>query len=136
MGVAKPESASGAPPGGGKLLIVDDDPITCQLLALQLEMEDYTCTTLCDPAQVLGAIAEESPTLILMDYHLGTRDGLDLLRAIRNHDESGYLPVVVMSALNHRRESEAAGADGFVLKPFALEDLVTTIQEVLTRRET
>jgi CheY-like chemotaxis protein len=136
MGVTKPDSAFGASPGGGKVLIVDDDPITCQLLALQLEMEDYTCTTLSDPGRVLGVIAEEPPRLILMDYHLGTRDGLDLLRAIRSHDQSGHLPVVVMSALNHRRESEAAGADGFVLKPFDLADLVTTIQEVLTRQGT
>jgi CheY-like chemotaxis protein len=99
-------------------------------------MEDYLCTTLSDPEQVLDVIAEESPTLILADYHLGSCDGLDLLRIIRNHEACRYLPVVVMSALDHQEESEAAGANGFVLKPFGLDDLVTTIQEVLTRQET
>ncbi len=67
---------------------------------------------------------------------MGSCDGLDLLRTIRNHEECRYLPFVVMSALDHQKESEAAGANGFVLKPFGLDDLVTTIQDVLTRQET
>lgn len=133
MNAANPDIASGEHLSEVKLLIVDDDPTTCQLLAIQLEMAGYASTTLCDPGQVLEVIAEESPTLILVDYHLGTHDGLDLLQTIRNHEECRYLPVVVMSALNHQRESESAGADGFVLKPFSLQDLVATIQEVLER---
>ena len=136
MSAEKPDVVPGGELSRGKLLIVDDDPITCQLLALQLEMEGYLCTTLSDPDQVLDVIAEESPTLILADYHMGSLDGLDLLRTIRNHEECRYLPVVVMSALNHQKESEAAGANGFLLKPFALDDLMTTIQGVLTRQET
>jgi DNA-binding response OmpR family regulator len=136
MSAEKPDIA----PGGGasriKLLIVDDDPVTCRLLALQLEMEGYSCTTLSDPDQVLDVIAEESPMLILADYHLGSCDGLDLLRTIRNHKEWRYLPVVVMSGLDHQKESEAAGANGFVLKPFGVNELLTTIQDVLTRQGT
>jgi DNA-binding response OmpR family regulator len=136
MSVEKPEIT----PGGGlnqvKLLIIDDDPITCQLLALQLEMKDYSCTTLSDPEQVLDVIAQESPTLILADYHLGSCDGLDLLRTIRDNEVCHYLPVIIMSALDHQVESEAAGANSFVLKPFSLDVLVTRIQEVLARQET
>lgn len=128
MNAADPDTA-----GQIKLLIVDDDPITLQLLALQLEMEGYASTTLSEPNLVLDAITQESPTLILVDYHLGTHDGLDLLQTIRNQEETRYLPIVVMSALDHRRESELAGADGFVLKPFSLQDLVATIQQALER---
>ena len=128
MNAADPDTA-----GQIRLLIVDDDPITLQLLALQLEMEGYASTTLSEPNLVLDAITQESPTLILVDYHLGTHDGLDLLQTIRNQEETRYLPIVVMSALDHRRESELAGADGFVLKPFSLQDLVATIQQVLER---
>ena len=136
MSAEKPDIAPGEGASRIKLLIVDDDPVTCQLLALQLEMEDYACTTLSDPGQVLDVIAEESPTLILADYHLGSCDGLDLLRTIRNHKEWRYLPVVVMSGLDHREESQAAGANGFVLKPFRVDELLTTIQDVLTRQGT
>lgn len=133
MNAADPETAPGEQLGQIRLLIVDDDPITLQLLALQLEMEGYASTTLSESNLVLDAITQESPTLILVDYHLGTHDGLDLLQTIRNQEETRYLPIVVMSALDHRRESELAGADGFVLKPFSLQDLVATIQQALER---
>ncbi len=135
MNAAEPGVASREDINDIKILIIDDDPTTCQLLALQLEMEGYASTTLSEPEQVLDVITEESPTLILVDYHLGTHDGLDLLQSIREYDECRNLPVVIMSALDHQQESESAGANGFVLKPFSLQDLVTAIQKVLERRE-
>jgi two-component system phosphate regulon response regulator PhoB len=133
MGANEPEIASREYTGETKLLIIDDDPTTCQLLALQLEMEGYASTTLSDPEQVLDVIAEESPNLLLVDYHLGTHDGLDVLHTIRNHEAYRSLTIVVMSALDHQQECESAGADGFVLKPFSLQELVATIQKVLER---
>jgi DNA-binding response OmpR family regulator len=134
MSAENTDVAPGGGPSRAKLLIIDDDPTTCKLLALQLELEDYSCTTLTDPDQVLDVIAEESPALILADYHLGSCDGLDLLRTIRNHEEWRYLPVIVMSGLDHQKETEAAGANGFVLKPFGVDELLATIQDVLTRQ--
>jgi two-component system chemotaxis response regulator CheY len=116
-----------------KILIVDDDPMTCQLLTFQLEMEGYPCEAVSDPEGVLAAIAATSPAAILLDFHLGDQGGLELLRAIRNRAEYRYLPVVVMSGLDYRQECELAGANGFVLKPFGLQDLITTIEEVLQR---
>ncbi len=135
MNATEPDIASRDDISEVKLLVVDDDPTTCQLLALQLEMEGYASTTLSEPEQVLEVITEESPTLILVDYHLGTHDGLDLLQSIREYEECRNLPVVIMSALDHQQESESAGANGFVLKPFSLQDLVAIIQKVLERRE-
>ena len=114
-----------------KCLIVDDDPMTCHLLKLQLEMEGYPCVTLSDPEQVLAVIAAESPALVLADFHLGTLDGLGLLRTIRSHEEYHYLPVVIMSAIDYQEACETGGADGFVLKPFNLQDLESTIQKAL-----
>lgn len=116
-----------------KLLIVDDDPMTCQLLSIQLEMEGYTCTTLSNPERILEAIRTESPSLALVDFYLGTCDALDLLHTVRSHKECQSLPVVIMSGLDHRQDSKLAGADGFMLKPFSLRDLVTLIREVLER---
>jgi DNA-binding response OmpR family regulator len=132
---AKSDVVAGDPFGTAKLLIIDDDPMTCQLLALQLEMEGYSCTTLSGPKQAMEVIAAESPALILVDFHLGTHGGLDLMHSIRSHEKYRNLPVVVMSGLDRQKECESAGADGFVLKPFNLQDLLTTIQDVLKRQE-
>jgi DNA-binding response OmpR family regulator len=119
------------PSGQVRILIVDDDPITCRLLSAQLELEGYACVTASDPPAVLSTIATASPRLVLLDFHLGKHEGLELLRAIRSVKEHHDLAVVVMSGLNHRRECELAGANDFVLKPFSSEDLVNTIQGVL-----
>ena len=116
-------------------MVVDDDPMTCRLLAAQLEIEGYVCTALSDAREAWKAIPAESPALILLDFHLGNRAGLELLRSIRNHHAYRTVPVIVMSALDHHRESELAGADDFVLKPFSVDTLLTVVQEVLRRQE-
>ena len=123
------------PSGQVKILIIDDDVMTCRLLSVQLETEGYACDTASDPRAVLSTIATTSPNLVLLDFHLGKHKGLELLRAMRSREEYDDLAVVVMSGLDHRRECELAGADGFVLKPFSVEDLVNTIQEVLEEQE-
>ena len=114
-----------------KILIVDDDPTTCRLLSLQLEMEGYACETVCDPRAVLSTVAATCPQIVLLDYHLGRHQGLEVLRALRSKKEYNNLAVVIMSGLDYQRECESAGADGFVLKPFSPQDLVNTIQRVL-----
>jgi two-component system phosphate regulon response regulator PhoB len=119
--------------GKTKILIVDDDPLTCRLVKIQLEMEGYTCVTLSDVERVVEVIETESPGVILIDFHLGTHGGLDLLRTIRSHEEYQYLPVIIMSGMDYKRESELVGANGFMLKPFSLQDLLATVQEVLNR---
>ena len=135
METVSPDVAHEMKYGKVKLLIVDDDPMTCRLLALQLDMEGYECTTLSDPERVLEIITVESPDLILIDYHLGRHAGLDLLRSIREHEEYQYLPVIVMSGIDRRQESVLAGANAFALKPFNLSELVTIIQAVMERQE-
>ncbi len=122
-------------PDKPRLLIVDDDPMTCRLVKIQLEMEGFVCQTLSDPERALEVIAEESPALVLVDFHLGTQGGLDLLQTIRSRAEYSRLPVVVMSATDYQRESKLAGASGFVLKPFSWEDIATTIQKILDRQK-
>lgn len=135
MNAARPDVTPEEPRSQARLLMIDDDPVTCRLLGLQMEMEGYSCTTLVDPDQVLAVIEEESPSLVLVDYHLGTQDVLDLLHSIRDQEACRNLPIVVMSALDHRRESVSAGASGFVLEPFSVQDLMTTIREVLEATE-
>jgi DNA-binding response OmpR family regulator len=116
---------------GVEILIVDDDPTTCRLLALQLEMEGFACGTVSDPRAVLSTIAATCPRVVLLDYHLGRHEGLEVLRALRSQEEYTNLSVVIMSGLDYRRECESAGANAFVLKPFTPQTLVETIRRVL-----
>ena len=120
-------------PGKPKLLIVDDDPMTCRLIKLQLEMEGCPCETLSDPERILEVIDQAAPDLALVDFHLGSQGGLDLLQVIRNCEAHKRLPVILMSATDYERECRQAGADGFILKPFNWQDIARTIDDVLAR---
>ena len=118
-------------PDKPKLLIVDDDPMTCRLIRLQLEMEGYPCETLSDPERILEVIDQAAPDLALVDFHLGTQGGLDLLQVIRNSEAYKHLPVILMSATDYERECRQAGADGFILKPFNWQDIARAINDIL-----
>jgi len=122
-------------PGKPKLLVVDDDPMTCRLIKLQLEMEGYPCETLSDPERILEVIDRTAPDLALVDFHLGTQGGLDLLQVIRNCEAYKHLPVILMSATDYEQECRQAGADGFVLKPFNWQDIARAIGEILARHK-
>jgi DNA-binding response OmpR family regulator len=123
-------------PREAKLLIVDDDPMTCRLIKIQLELDGYICATLSDPELILPTLATESPDLALIDFHLGSLGGLDLLKTIRHSSEYANLPVILMSATDYRRESVDSGANDFVLKPFTLTELTQTIESALeTQKE-
>jgi DNA-binding response OmpR family regulator len=123
-------------PGKPKLLIVDDDPMTCRLIKLQLEMEGYPCETLSDPERILEVIDQSAPDLALLDFHLGTQGGLDLLQVIRTCEAHKHLPVILMSATDYERECRQAGADGFILKPFNWQDIARAISDILARHKT
>ena len=135
MTAVSPDITPDVPLDEVRLLIVDDDPMTCRLLALQLDMEGYRCTTISNPERVLEIITAVSPDLILVDYHLGRYAGLDVLRSVREHEAYECLPAIVMSGIDRRQESELAGASAFVLKPFKLQELVMIIQAVLDHQE-
>ena len=122
-------------PGKPKLLIVDDDPMTCRLIKLQLEMEGYPCETLSDPERILEVIDREAPDLALVDFHLGIQGGLDLLQVIRNCEAHKHLPVILMSATDYERECRQAGADGFILKPFNWQDIARAISDIVARHK-
>ena len=126
-------SAENDLPGKPKLLIVDDDPMTCRLIKLQLEMEGYPCETLSDPERVLEVIDQVTPDLALVDFHLGTQGGLDLLQVIRSSEVYKHLPVILMSATDYERECRQAGADGFILKPFKWQDIARAIDDLAAR---
>jgi DNA-binding response OmpR family regulator len=115
-----------------KILVIDDDPTGTQLLLTLLKLEGYEGVKLKNWADPLGDLAAQRPDLVIMDVHLATEDGFELLGQIREHADAALagLPVVMISAEELEAESLSAGADGFVEKPFDLEFLFGTIQRL------
>lgn len=114
-----------------KVLIIDDDPLTCKLIAKVIKLQKYSPITVTNHLEVLDVTKSEKPSLILMDYHLGPGDGLEILQSLKANDFLKTIPVIITSGMNYRKESLEAGAHAFLLKPFDWKELMTIIKKLL-----
>ena len=120
-----------------RILVVDDDPELRAYVTQGLEQRDIKCAGASDGDQALAMLAEKHDgfDLILLDVMLPARSGWDLLQAMRR--EGHETPVIFVSALDaveERVKGLQLGADDYVVKPFAFDELVARIETVIRRR--
>jgi len=106
-----------------KLMLVDDDPTTTDLLKLLMELDGFDVHVVNRGGDVIAAAEAFQPEIILMDYHLTDMHGVDVLRDLRVHPTLSQLPVVIGSGMNVEDEVMAAGATMFLVKPYEPSDL-------------
>ncbi|MGD8625498.1 MAG: response regulator [Anaerolineae bacterium] len=116
-----------------RILIIDDDPSGTQLLITLLGFEGYEGLKPENWRDLVADVDRLRPDLVLMDVRLRTLDGILLLRELREQPdpELARIPVLMMSAEDHRRRCMAAGANGFIEKPFDRIELLDTIENIL-----
>jgi len=110
-----------------KVLVVDDDPMTCDLIAKILTLNGYLAITLTDSQSIIDVIETQKPQVILLDIYLGAIDGIGVLKVIKAHRETMGVPVILTSGIDHREQAMAAGAQEFLLKPFDWDKLLSVI---------
>jgi two-component system, OmpR family, response regulator MprA len=119
---------------GAHLLIVDDEPAVRDALDRALRSNGYRVTTAVDGQAGLEAIADEPPDLIVLDVMMPRLDGLETCRTIRRRgDRTPVLMLTARDAVGDRVEGLDAGADDYLVKPFALDELLTRIRALLRR---
>jgi DNA-binding response OmpR family regulator len=118
------------------VLAVDDDPLFLDIIGEFLRAEGIDVQTLEATETLLDKLAEIQPDLLLLDNQMPGVDGLSLCRAIRSDERWARLPIVFLSGSRSPdvvREMFAAGADDFVAKPVAPNDLVTRVMSRIER---
>jgi DNA-binding response OmpR family regulator len=119
------------------VLVVDDEPSIVLPLRFLLEKQGHEVQVVSDGARVLPAVRDRTPDLILLDVHLPSRDGYDLCRAVRA-EEGGEAVRIVMLTVNSREVDRAKGlalgADAYLTKPFAIDDVLRQVDELLRVR--
>lgn len=113
-----------------RVLVVDDDPQVAEGLALILRNAGMLAHSLADPLQILGALAETRPDLLLLDMHMPACTGKEVAAVIRQVEPLAGLPIVFLSGerdFARQMEAMGEGADDFLTKPIAPEQLVAHV---------
>jgi two-component system response regulator MprA len=118
-----------------KILVVDDEPAVRESLRRALELEGYSVDLAGDGAEALERFgANGEPDAVILDILMPRMDGLETCRRLRR--EGHRVPVLMLTAreeVENRVAGLDAGADDYVTKPFALEELLARIRALLRR---
>jgi two-component system response regulator MprA len=117
-----------------RVLVVEDDPDVRAALSRALSFEGYEIDTASDGGRALAMIEEHEPDAIVLDVMMPFVDGLETARRLRAH---GYTtPILMLTArgeVGDRVDGLDAGADDYLTKPFALEELLARLRALLRR---
>lgn len=117
-----------------RILVVDDEPAVRDAVQRALKLESYQVETASDGAEALKALAIASPDLMILDLLMPRVDGLEVCRRLRAAGDS--TPVLMLTARDsvaNRVEGLDAGADDYLVKPFALDELLARVRALLRR---
>jgi DNA-binding response OmpR family regulator len=114
-----------------KILVVDDDPDVRELCRTVLATEGYHVLEAEDARSGISLSRKERPDLILLDWMMPEVDGMDALRAMKMHPSTKDIPVVMLTALDGLTQITVAtfnGAEGYMTKPFEIDDLLSLVR--------
>lgn len=116
------------------ILSVDDSPSIRQAVKLTLTSKGYQVREAGGGRQALQILAAEAVHLILADLNMPEMDGIELIRRVRALAAYRFTPILMLtteSQADKKSQGKAAGATGWIVKPFTPEGLVSVVQRIL-----
>lgn len=120
-----------------RVLIVDDDQDSVDLLSRWLAMEGYEVLSATSGAEALQRIGGDHPDLVLLDLLIPPPDGMAVIRAVKRDRGMSTIPLVVMTVkrdVKTKIEALKTGADDFIVKPFHFDELDAVMRASLKKR--
>ena len=121
-----------------RILVADDDTDVRDLCRMILTGEGYQVVEADDATSCISLARAEPPDLVLLDWMMPGVDGIEALRALKSGNGTRGVPVVMLTALGDVSQITMAtmnGADGYVTKPFEVDDLLTLVRRFTTAGE-
>lgn len=116
-----------------KILVIEDNHAILDVITLILQSESYKVTGLNKSVDMMANIDQHNPDLLILDIMLPDGDGRELLKQLREHHTTQNLPVLMISA-KYTAENVEHGEykpNGFLPKPFDIDDLLDRIEGIL-----
>jgi len=117
-----------------KILVADDEPNIVISLEFLMKQAGFDVRTVEDGEAALEAVAEDPPDLILLDVMMPRKDGYEVCETIRANPVWNGVRIIMLTAKGRDIEREkglAVGADDYITKPFATQELVEKVSEIL-----
>jgi two-component system, OmpR family, phosphate regulon response regulator PhoB len=124
-------------PMGPSILVVEDEPAIQELVSFTCASNGFEVQRAESVGAAQQAIRSKLPDLVILDWMLPDRGGIELLRDLRADERTRALPVIMLTARSAESDRVAgldAGADDYVVKPFSPRELVSRVRAVFRRR--
>lgn len=116
---------------GKHIFIIDDDVAILEVIQIILKDAGYTTTVVGD-GDILKRISSERPDLILLDIWMSGLDGTKIAQTLKQNESTASIPIIMISANNEgARLAKRSGADGFIAKPFGIDELLSVVARFL-----
>ena len=119
-----------------KILVAEDEQDILELIDFSLGLADHETVLVTDGAEAVAEAKAEKPDLILLDVRMPRMSGYEACRRLKRDPSTEEIPVVFLSAKGQEKEIEQgldAGALDYIVKPFAPDQLVDQVKEILQR---
>ena len=116
------------------IMTVDDSASVRQMVSFTLKKAGYEVVEACDGKDALVKLDGITVNMMLVDLNMPNMDGISLIRAVREMASFKFLPMIMLtteSQASKKQEGKAAGATGWIVKPFKPDQLLAVIKKVL-----
>jgi two-component system response regulator RpaA len=122
----------------GKILVIEDNRDSRDILAKLLRMSGYDVMSANDGEAGLATAIQQNPDLIITDIHMPNMNGIEFVQRVRKNQTLDKVPVLVVTAFGSQvaREAVNAGADAAAEKPFDFDRFLLTVEELIGRSRT
>jgi two-component system phosphate regulon response regulator PhoB len=121
-----------------QILIIEDEPSIAELIAINLTHAGFECQRVLQTEEALLLMADELPDLIVLDWMLPGKSGVQFAKELRRDQRTSSIPILMLTAKGEESDKVTgldAGADDYVTKPFSPKELVARIKALLRRYE-
>ena len=118
------------------ILVAEDEKEIAMMIQYNLESNGFEVELAEDGDQALVSVAEKRPDLILMDWMLPGRTGIEVCEALRRNEKTAGIPIIILTARGEegdRLSGLDSGADDYMVKPFSPKELIARIKAILRR---
>lgn len=120
------------------IYIIEDDPSILKLVSYTLSQQGYQVASFSDPLDFESNLDTSKAQLVLLDIMLPNKDGLEVLKTLKQNVSTRKIPVILLTAKNSEIDKVVGldlGADDYVAKPFGMMELLARIKALLRRTE-